>query len=94
MDLYRVWNERSNEAVEAALRCFRLGKQQGSDWYVAQGGVDAIVAGRFSSSISPELWRAAEEAFQEAEPALRRCKRLLPDGWAKVRAPVASSHSP
>lgn len=79
------------ESVQAGLRCFRLGKQQGSDWYVAQGAVDAMnLCSAKCLGVSPQLRRAAEEAFQEAKPALRRCKRLLPDGWVKVRAASAS----
>ncbi|KAL4440155.1 hypothetical protein ABPG75_003156 [Micractinium tetrahymenae] len=78
-------------AMDHYLRCAELAQQQGSDLFTAAAGIQAVIligpelsrsatsGGRFP--VSRASMQAALEAFRQAEPALKRCKRLLPQGW-------------
>ncbi|PRW34056.1 Tudor domain-containing [Chlorella sorokiniana] len=72
------------EAMQAALRCYRQAQQQGSNWYLAQGGAHAMLALPRNAGLGPELRQAAVEAFQQAEPAVQRVKKLLPQAWVQT----------
>ncbi|KAL4440145.1 hypothetical protein ABPG75_003146 [Micractinium tetrahymenae] len=73
------------------LRCLELAPQQGSDFNVARAALGAAVlaglrltdAGVDAATIGIELGtaEAALAAFPLAEPALQRCRRLLPQYW-------------
>jgi len=70
------------QVADGFLRCFREAQQQHSEFYAA-------LAAHFASSyaavnshrIRPSTLREAVAAFQQAEPAVRRCRQLLPHMW-------------
>lgn len=67
--------------VDAYLRAVSLGQQRGSDWWVARCAPAALLAcGRDVSRASKA---AAAAAVRQAQPALKRCKKVLPDQWIK-----------
>ena len=67
------------------LRAFELGKQQGSDYYTCSGACLALkAAAAHPEEVGHTAFAAALAAFEQAaEPALRRCKRLLPEAWVQ-----------
>ena len=74
--------------MDAALRCFELGKQQRCDYWIAYGGLEAAVVAAINGErgVSSESKQRARAARAEAEVALKRCKRVLPEAWIQVRA--------
>lgn len=72
--------EQRQRRLELFLRCFQEAQRQRSDYYTllaATGAVLNAVVLSCSSATAQEV----VTAFQQAEPALRRCKRLLPQRW-------------
>ncbi|KAL4451707.1 hypothetical protein ABPG75_007369 [Micractinium tetrahymenae] len=83
--------EQSQRALHQFLRCCELAQQQGSDFFTAAGATFALwsvsrdlpnagSAGR-QSPVSLASAEGALAVFPKAEPAFRRCKRLLPQTW-------------
>ena len=78
-------------AVERYLRAVELAQQQGSDWWVAQGSAQAMgSAGDALDAGAPRATAmAALAAAEQFQPALRRCKRLLPALWLQSLTTMA-----
>jgi len=70
-------------AVELFLGCSQQAQQQRCDYTVASAGMYALamVASDVSRTCSAAVQGSALAAFQQAEAALRRCKRVLPQPW-------------
>ncbi|KAL4438731.1 hypothetical protein ABPG77_006335 [Micractinium sp. CCAP 211/92] len=78
-------------ALHHVLRCSQLAQQQGSDYFLAAGATSAIAMASVQLQKAAELGgsldigldqaEAALAAFVQAEPALKRCKRMLPLYW-------------
>ena len=71
------------QTADLFLRLHEMGRQQGSDWYVARAacGAAAACAPRGKAAVRAETLRAAKAAFEQSEGARRRLKRLLPEAW-------------
>ncbi|KAL4457959.1 hypothetical protein ABPG75_012824 [Micractinium tetrahymenae] len=74
------------------MQAFRLARDQGSDYYMATALLEAVMiasselrrgstGGGTGCAISLPSAQAAVAAFAQAEPAFKRCKRLLPQEW-------------
>lgn len=79
---------RAGEAAERAallyLSAHRLAQQQGSDWWAVLAACRALAhAAEQPGSVEVETLEAAVDAFDEAQPALRRCRRALPPAWVQ-----------
>jgi len=72
----------ASQETSACLRCFHEAQRQGCDCTAARAAIFAVTyAANCSTPVSPNTLLAALAALQHAEPALRRCKRLLPQPW-------------
>ena len=78
--------QQAKQIVERFIRVSQLGQQQRSDYWVVYGAATALhLATRSPHGVGHSTFAAALELFkQAAEPALRRCKRLLPERWTVV----------
>ncbi|KAL4419040.1 hypothetical protein ABPG77_011022 [Micractinium sp. CCAP 211/92] len=82
---------RPQRALDHFLACSDLAQQQGSEFFTVAGAELAVqLAARHLPScrapsercpVSLSSMQAALDAFLPAEPALQRCKRLLPQPW-------------
>ncbi|KAL4440175.1 hypothetical protein ABPG75_003176 [Micractinium tetrahymenae] len=96
--------EQHQRSMDCLLRCFELGRQQGSNFYPAMAALLALnLATRLLSeaaksrqpcAISLASAQAALAALSFAEPAMRRANRLLPLAWvADLNGMLAQSGS-
>jgi hypothetical protein len=76
----------AKQIVERFIRVSQLGHQQRSDYWVVYGATTALHLATYSPhEVGHSTFAAALDLFkQEAEPALRRCKLLLPERWTVV----------
>ena len=72
----------AQRVVDLYLRAVRLGQQQGSDWWVARCAPPALLA--CTPAVSRASKAAVVAAVKLAEPALKRCRPMLPDCWVKA----------
>ena len=71
-------------AVQGYMRAFELAQQQRSDFWMIETAADALHLGTFHPlEVGHAALAAAVAAFEAAEAALRRCKRLLPAVWER-----------
>ena len=70
--------------VNLYLRAVRLGQEQRSDFWVARCAPPALVHAAASTDVSRASSEAAVAAFRLAQPALKRCKPLIPERWARA----------
>ncbi|KAL4438730.1 hypothetical protein ABPG77_006334 [Micractinium sp. CCAP 211/92] len=78
-------------SLHQMLRCIQLAQQQGSKYFLAIAAASAMATARTqlykvaalggSLDIGLDQAEAALAAFSQAEPALKRCKRVLPQYW-------------
>ena len=76
----------SQEAMEMILRAFQLAQQQRSDWWVIQAGSTAMMLAATEAAFTnpnPATLEAALAVVPHLEPALQRCRRLLPEHWVR-----------
>jgi hypothetical protein len=74
----------AQRAVEMYLHAFQLAQQQRSNWWTLQAGASAVIhAAQYCFQLNAATLEAALETMQHLEPALQRCRRLLPTMWAK-----------
>ena len=74
------------QRFEYCLRSARLAQQQRSDYWTIHTSVAAVMLATNSpQEVGHTAFAAAVELYeQEAEPALRRCRRLLPEAWVAM----------
>ena len=85
--IYITSNERSpKQSVECCLRAARLAQLQRSDyWTIYTTATAILLATNRPLEVGHSALAAALDLFEQtAEPALRRCKRLLPESWVLI----------
>lgn len=66
------------------LSAYRLATEQRSDWWAALAAARALAhAAERPEAVDGDTLAEAVAAFQQAEPALKRCRRLLPPTWVQ-----------
>jgi len=66
------------------LRSFELARQQGSDFYTAFSPTLAFMeAAAWPASLSRGTVQAIHTAFKDVQPAIRRCRQVLPQPWVE-----------
>lgn len=74
------------QAVQQLLDGFQLAQRQRSDYWQCRFAALAMVcAAGCRTPLKPALLARAVKTFQHAEPALKRCRRLLPEEWTKFQ---------
>lgn len=77
----------AQQALAADLRCIELAQQQDSPLLLALSAKHAVdmvldlVGSPYHAIVNLDPLRAALAALPLAEPAVKRCKRLLPERW-------------
>ncbi|KAL4452292.1 hypothetical protein ABPG75_007954 [Micractinium tetrahymenae] len=76
---HAAFKDRARSA-DAALRLHALGKQQRCNYWIAQGAATAATSAcAVGHGVRPEVVAAAQAAFADVQPALKRCRKLLPE---------------
>lgn len=66
------------------LSAYRLSTEQRSDWWAALAAARALAhAAERPQAVDGDTLAEAVAAFQQTEPALKRCRRLLPPTWVQ-----------
>ena len=70
--------------VDLYLKAVRLGQEQRRDFWIARCAPPALIHVAVSTGVSRASSEAAVAAFHLAKPALKRCKPLMPERWARA----------
>ena len=70
--------------VDLNLKAVRIGQAQRSGFWIALCASQALLDVAVSTGVSRPSSEAAVAAFLLAKPALKRCKPLIPEHWART----------
>lgn len=70
--------------ISLCQRAIRLSQQQGSDLWLARSSLrfaDTVISAGDALAVDCGMVQAALAALQQVVPAVRRCRRVLPESW-------------